>query len=151
MPRIPESVVLISLLGGLGVTTALISMKLVNMEKSIPDAIAEAFWIYRSQIVVLVITIFLLLATAYFFQKSINPVEKISNWTKKVPAEVYERNKQIETEQAVRKLVESEAYKKYLDDKNNNRLRDIQFDEDDQIVLSDDSSLVEEDEKTRRQ
>ena len=149
MPRNPESVVLFSLLGGLGLTTALISFKLVNMEKSIPDAVAEAFWIYRSQIAVLVITIFLLLATAYFFQKSINPVEKISNWTRKVPVEVYERNKQIETEQAVRKLVESEAYKKYLDDKNNNRLKDIQFDEDDQIALSDDSSLPEE--ETRRQ
>lgn len=152
MGRLSEKLILSGLFGGLGLTSFLIVRKLNEYDTSFAEAVVIVLNMYRNQIVMLILTILAVMLTAYYFKKNTFHKEKVSlNCTKKVSLDEYEKNKKVLTEQAVKKLMESEAYKKYVEDKQNNRLRDVQLDESDKIVLSDDSSVGEEEKDLKRQ
>jgi len=151
MSQIAESLILGCLLSGLGITTVVLYNKVSTWEKSLGEAIIEGLELYRMQIVLLIVTMIIALGAALFFQKRQYKKEKTSlNCTKKISVEEYERAKKKQTEEAVSRLIHSEAYKKYVEDKNNNRLREVEMAESDRIILSDDSSVDGEDENNRR-
>lgn len=139
-PRAWESYLLYGLAAGLGVTTLLIYNQLTAADKTLGDVAALVLHIYRNQLILLIFTIVAAISLAYFFQKSHHQREKTVNFTKRVSLDEYEKNKKATTEQAVKQLLESDRYKKYLEDKKNNRIREVELSGDDKIVLSDDSS-----------
>lgn len=139
-PQVWETYLLYGLSAGLGVTTLLIYNQLSAADKTLGDVAALVLHIYRNQLVLLILSIVLAVGVAYFFQKTHHQKEKPVNFNKKVSLDEYEKNKKVTTEQAVKQLMESERYKKYVDDKKNNRLREVELSSDDKIVLSDDSS-----------
>lgn len=65
----------------------------------------------------------------------------------RIPREHYESFKKKYTEDTIREYMESFEYRRYVDVKRNNRLREIELTDSDNIVLSDDSSVLGEDEK----
>jgi len=151
MIRMSEGLILGCLVSGFGVTSILVFNKLSDMEISLSQGLVTAFELYKSQIIILLSTLILVLLAVFLFQRRSYKKEKIPlNCTKKVSVEEYERTKSRLTNEAVKKLVESEAYKKYVEDKNGNRLREIELNESDRIVLSDDSSADGEEEKDFR-
>lgn len=152
MTQISEGLILGCLLSGLGITTVILYNEVSTWKKSLSEAILEGLELYKVQIVIFIVTLIIGLGAALYFQKRSYKKEKVSlNCTKKISVDEYEKTKKILTEEAVQKLVNSEDYKKYLDNKNNNRLRELEMTESDRIVLSDDSSADEEDNKARRQ
>lgn len=65
----------------------------------------------------------------------------------RIPREQYESFKKKYTEDTIREYMESFEYRRYVDVKRNNRLREVELTDSDNIVLSDDSSVLGEDEK----
>jgi len=152
MTQIAEGLILGCLLSGLGITTVILYNEVSTWKKSLGEAILEGLELYKIQIMILIFTLIIGLGVALFFQKRSYKKEKVSlNCTKKISVEEYEKAKKRQTEEAVQKLVNSEVYKKYVEDKNNNRLREVEMTESDRIILSDDSSADEEENNGRGQ
>lgn len=144
----PERVALLTLVFGLTGTSVLIARQLSNEKTTLAEVAHNVLFMYKYQIICLILTILVALTAAYTFQKkSYQKKEVTLKCTNKISTDEYEKAKKVLTDDAVKKLVESEAYMKYLEDKNNNRLRNVELDDSDRIVLSDDSSIIEEDEK----
>lgn len=81
-------------------------------------------------------------------KKEKNPL----NYTKKIPREYYDSFKKKYTEDTIKEFMESFEFKRYMNVKQNNGLKEIELTDSDNIVLSDDSSILGEDEKvTNRQ
>lgn len=91
-----------------------------------------------------VITAIVALLTASFFEKKRFQEENTRlNCTPRIKLESYKKYRKLLTKKAVLELTKSEEYKKYLEAKANGTLKPIQLDEDDKIVLSDDSDVDE--------
>jgi hypothetical protein len=75
------------------------------------------------------------------------PEVNFEKCTTRIPREHYESFKKKYTEDTIREYMESFEFKRYVDVKRNNRLREIELTDSDNIVLSDDSSVLGEDEK----
>lgn len=64
------------------------------------------------------------------------------SYTRKLSVEEFEQMKAKHTREAVRELTTSEAYRRYLQDKYDGKYGEIALSENDQIDLSDDSSMI---------
>ena len=74
----PERIALFGLLGGLTVTSILIAQKLSRANTSLAEVVQSVVFLYKYQIIGLVLTILAVLLGAYFFQKKSYQKEKVS-------------------------------------------------------------------------
>jgi len=144
MTRMSEGLILGCLVSGFSITSIFVALQIKestqNLGKSFPALIHHVLDTYKIEISVLIVSIIAILATAYFFQRKTYHKEKVSlNCTKKVPVEEYEKIKKKTTEEAVKKLIESKPYQEYQAKKKANELKEVELNESDKIVLSDDS------------
>jgi len=144
MTRMSEGLILGCLVSGFSITSIFVALQIKestkNLNKSFPALIHHVLDTYKIEISVLIVSIIAVLVTAYFFQRKTYHKEKVSlNCTKKVSVEEYEKIKKKTTEEAVKKLIESKPYQEYQAKKKANEVKEVELNESDKIVLSDDS------------
>lgn len=100
---------------------------------------------HRSEILIIIVPAFCLLFFAYWYNnRKYNREMKKFNSALRVPVEEFEHQKRVLTIEALRNLQESAEYQQYLEDKKVGALKDLDLNEDDKIVLSDDSDDEQE-------
>ena len=104
------------------------------------------------EIVGSIATVLCLLSTILFCKMRRQQKEIVRlTCTRRVPVQQYEIRKKRYTEDSVRELLDSLEYKKYVDNKKKNLLKNVELTESDNIILSDDSSIIEEEKIISRQ
>jgi len=144
MTRMSEGLVLGCLLSGFSITSIFVLLQIrdytIEHNESFGNLITQVLDTYKIEISVLIVSIIVALVSAYLFQRKTYNKEKVTlNCTKKVPVEEYEKIKKKTTEEAVKKLIESKPFQEYQAKKKANELKEVELNESDKIVLSDDS------------
>jgi len=139
-----EGLVLGCLLSGFSITSIFVLLQIrdytIEHNESFGNLITQVLDTYKIEISVLIVSIIVALVSAYLFQRKTYNKEKVTlNCTKKVPVEEYEKIKKKTTEEAVKKLIESKPFQEYQAKKKANELKEVELNESDKIVLSDDS------------
>jgi len=139
-----EGLVLGCLLSGFSITSIFVLLQIRDYtnsnEESFGSLVTKVLDTYKIEISVLIVSIIVVLVSAYLLQRKTYNKEKVTlNCTKKMPVEEYEKIKKKTTEEAVKKLVESKPFQEYQAKKKANELKEVELNESDKIVLSDDS------------
>jgi len=127
--------------GVIVVGVTLLNDKTEEIQEYILDLIDGSYFLEnRKEILIFTIPAILILLVTYFIMDRRHKREMLKfTSTIKIAPEEYERNKKILTDEAVRTLVESPEYLQYLTSKQKGELKEVELNEDDKIVLSDDS------------